>query len=300
MKNFFKIFIFIFFLFIILLAYDNSDKLYLFYRDNILKVKDNITIEKNLYYKNRNYLYIQNTDDFITKTKNQTLNILYTIINSGASSFTFYCDNEYNKCIDDLKEILNDENILSSINNYVHPYNSFEVINASYDNMGKITIDIIKSYNENEINLIENKVNEIIEQNINYDMDKKEKIKIIHDYIINNANYDITLENKKHSKADDVLIQKRGICSSYTDAMAIFLEKFDINNYKIASTNHVWNLVYIDNTWLHLDLTWDDPVSEDNKDILDDKYFLISTDNLLTLDKSDSHHFNKNLYLEAK
>ena len=94
--------------------------------------------------------------------------------------------------------------------------------------------------------------------------------------------------------------------SFYKDFKELYIDGNDlvvitnINNYKIASTNHVWNLVYIDNTWLHLDLTWDDPVSEDNEDILDDKYFLISTDKLLTLDKSDSHHFNKNLYLETK
>ena len=35
-------------------------------------------------------------------------------------------------------------------------------------------------------------------------------------------------------------------------------EDFGIKNYKIASSNHVWNYVYIENNWYHLDLTWDE------------------------------------------
>ena len=41
MKKFINFILVIFFIFLILLAYDNKDKIYIFYRDNILKVKDN-------------------------------------------------------------------------------------------------------------------------------------------------------------------------------------------------------------------------------------------------------------------
>ena len=165
MKKTFKFFLVIFLIILILLAYDNKDNLYLFYRDNILKVKDNIKLERNSYYRDNDYLYVQNTNDFVSKSYNDTLNIIYSIINSGVSSFTFYCDNSYNTCIRDVENILDNNYILSSINNYVHPYNSFEVIKASYDSYGKITLNIIKAYTEKEINLIEDKVNEIINKN---------------------------------------------------------------------------------------------------------------------------------------
>lgn len=300
MKKTFKFFLVIFLIILILLAYDNKDNLYLFYRDNILKVKDNIKLERNSYYRDNDYLYVQNTNDFVSKSYNDTLNIIYSIINSGVSSFTFYCDNSYNTCIRDVENILDNNYILSSINNYVHPYNSFEVIKASYDSYGKITLNIIKAYTEKEINLIEDKVNEIINNYINSSMNDEEKIKIIHDYIINNAHYDTSLEKLKYSKADDVLVYKRGICSSYTDAMSIFLNKFNINNYKISSEDHIWNLVYLNNNWLHLDLTWDDPVSEDGKDVLDYSYYLITTNKLKEIDNSKSHRFNKDFYLELK
>ena len=90
MKKTFKFFLVIFLIILILLAYDNKDNLYLFYRDNILKVKDNIKLERNSYYRDNDYLYVQNTNDFVSKSYNDTLNIIYSIINSGVSSFTFY------------------------------------------------------------------------------------------------------------------------------------------------------------------------------------------------------------------
>ena len=57
----------------------------------------------------------------------------------------------------------------------------------------------------------------------------------------------------------------------------------------------MWNYVKINNEWLHLDLTWDDPVSEDGKDILDDKYFLIDDEALSKLEKDD-HTYNADIY----
>ena len=95
--------------------------------------------------------------------------------------------------------------------------------------------------------------------------------------------------------------------------MALFLEKIGLNNFKIAMTpednqnseGHVWNAVYLDNQWLHLDLTWDDPVSNDGTDYLQHKYFLITTEQLNEIDTSGEvqvleHQFKKNIYLEMK
>ena len=82
--------------------------------------------------------------------------------------------------------------------------------------------------------------------------------------------------------------------------MAVILTKLNVPNFKVASATHVWNAVYVDNTWLHLDLTWDDPVSTSGKDILDHSYFLITNDRLEELDKENKneHIFNKGTYYE--
>ena len=95
--------------------------------------------------------------------------------------------------------------------------------------------------------------------------------------------------------------------------MAIFLTKLGFDNYEIATTpekisnsatGHIWNAVYYSGKWLHLDLTWDDPVSNDNKDYLFHTYFLINNEEMKKADTGqtiiEEHNFNKEYYLEFK
>ena len=134
-------------------------------------------------------------------------------------------------------------------------------------------------------------------------MSNKQKIKTIHDYIINNGRYATDKIRKKHpnkdyNKANDILIEGVGLCSAYSDAMALFLYEFGIDNYKIASDNHIWNLVKINNKWLHLDLTWDDPVTQTGVQKLEDIFMLIDNKELKEL-KVTQHKYDKNIYKEA-
>ena len=149
-------------------------------------------------------------------------------------------------------------------------------------------------------------------------MDIYTKIKTIHDYIINTTKYDVERNNNKTSKyksfiAYGPLLEGYATCNGYTDAMALFLTKMGIPNFKVAMTpdtntkdeeGHVWNAIYLNNTWLHLDLTWDDPVSLDGKDYLEHTYFLITTKELEAIDNQDvqitEHNFKRNIYLELK
>ena len=130
----------------------------------------------------------------------------------------------------------------------------------------------------------------------------KQLDKIIHDFIIDNAEYDKLKYNNKNdatyksNTAYGVLIQGYGTCNGYADAMAIFLDKLNIINYKISNDEHIWNLVYLDGKWYHLDLTWDDPISDIN--INRDTYFLITTKTLEELNDG-THNFDKKIYSEA-
>ena len=104
--------------------------------------------------------------------------------------------------------------------------------------------------------------------------------------------------NNSH-KASGPLIDGIALCSGYSDAMKIYLDKLKVPNYKISNSNHIWNLVYLDGQWLHLDLTWDDPVTTDGSNILLYKFFLISTDELHKLDAT-GHNFNVEYYPETQ
>lgn len=285
------------------LGHYHKDEIYVFYRENILKVKENIKLEKNEYYKDKDYSYVQNTNDFVAKDEKHLLNIFYTVINSGTDKFTFYCDDNYKECINDVIKLVDDKETLSNVNNFVHPFNSFESINASYDDYGQIDLKINKVYSAQDITLVNEKINSIIKNKIKKNMTNKEKIKTIHDYIINNGKYATDEMRKKnpnrsYNKANDILIDGVGLCSAYADAMALFLYEFDIDNYKIASDSHIWNLVKINNKWLHLDLTWDDPVTSTGVQKLEDIFMLIDDDELKEL-KVTQHDYDKAIYKEA-
>ncbi|NLA33057.1 MAG: hypothetical protein GX864_03880, partial [Mollicutes bacterium] len=95
------------------------------------------------------------------------------------------------------------------------------------------------------------------------------------------------------------LIQGKAICSGYADAMAIFLSEFNIPNFKVASETHVWNAVYINNNWYHLDATWDDQIDSNGNEKLIHKFFLINSANLKKY-ASDDHIFDKTIYQEFR
>ncbi len=260
--------------------------------------------EKNKYYRSYDFSYIQNTTDFMPDCKQDLLNIYYTAINAGKNEFTFYCNKDYDNCLTDLESIANDQDTLSLINNYVHPYNGFKHIETEFDNNGKITITIHKNYNATEIANIEKQL-DIIEKNIvNQNLSLEANIKAIHDYIINNATYDVGRrdyndQTYKSDTAYGALLQGYATCSGYTDAMQLMLERLGIENFKIASDNHIWNAINLDGTWKHLDLTWDDPITTTGVNTITHDYYLISTKKLLTLDQTE-HNFNQEIYTELK
>lgn len=232
------------------------------------------------------------------------MNIYYTILDRGLTDFVFYCSEEYKECIQDVKDISNNQVLLSHINNFVHPYNSFKSIETEYDTLGKITIKISHTYTDEMIRSLQQKTKEIQKDVIQDEQDPEKMIKLIHDYIINNSRYDSDRSDQKtvNYQSDTAygnLIQGYGICGGYADSMKLFLDLYQIPNYKIASENHVWNLVKVNDQWLHLDLTWDDPIVTNGKDVLEYNFFLITTQELQEL-QTNQHNFDTAIYQEAK
>ena len=267
-------------------------------------INESTKLANNEYAINQDYKFIKITDNFSPKSDTDIKNIYYTIINSGMNNFTFYCNKEYKNCIDDINYISNNQKLLSYINDFVPAYNSFKNIETEFDSLGKIKVTIKHNYTQTEIDEINNKIDEIIKSEINDDMDDEAKIKAIHDYIINNTKYDKDRSDNKVTKynsntAYGALIEGYAICGGYADSMKLFLDKFKIPNFKVSSENHIWNAVYLNNKWYHLDLTWDDPVTKNDEDILEYNYFLIDTDELLSLEH-EQHIFDQNIFLEFK
>ncbi len=289
-----------------------------FLADNITQEPELVIKPENEFTKKKDYLFVQRTNDFIPYSYQDLLNIVYTAIDNGWQTFTFYCPSEYENCLSDMELISNDNLIYTHINNYVHPFNGFTNIKTKINESGEITIDVNFLYTANDIIAINQKVDQVIKEIIKDNMEDYDKIKAIHDYIANNSKYDVernktNTSSYKSNTAYGPLLQGYATCNGYTDLMAIFLTKLGFDNYKIATTpnlisysttGHIWNAVKFKDEWLHIDLTWDDPVSNDGKDYLFHTYFLVNNEAMSEADKGETvledHNFEKKYYLEFK
>jgi len=258
---------------------------------------------KNPYFKEKNYQFVQNTDNFKPRNIQDLLNIYYTVINAGETNFTFYCPDTYEECLTEVANIAENQTTLSHINNFVHPFNGFKNIETEFDSLGKVTITIHHTYSKEEIESLNNEVSRLEKELYTDDMTDQDKIKAVHDYIINTTRYDSNRSDHNiieydSEKAIGALFQGVALCGGYTDAMTLFLHNMGIDNYKVASQKHIWNAVDYEGTWYHLDLTWDDPVTSDGSDILQYTFFLINTKKLLSIEDTE-HNFNQLVYKEV-
>lgn len=270
---------------------------------SLLKNQPKVVISKpNEYYKNNSFKYIKLSEDYIPYSKQDILDIFYSILNSGYETFTFYCPVEYKDCLKDVERLSIDNDIFTHINNYVSPYNNFSNIKVIYSSTGEINVEVTKLYSEEEIRDINNKLDEIISNIIKEDTTNEDKILAFHDYIINNTKYDKKRETNNSTYKSNIaygpLIEGYAVCGGYADAMALFLNRLNIPNYKVASKTHVWNAVYLDKKWVHLDLTWDDPITlNSDTDTLLHKFYLIDTEKLESY-KIEDHEYDKTIYQE--
>ena len=299
-----KLIAYLIMLVIIILTFIYREEITNYVTNNIIKQEKQEELKYNDYAKKQDYKYVSIVNDLKIKSKDEIKNIFYTVLDSGIDSYSIYCDSDYKNCTKDVEEFFNNKDNLSEINNFVHPYNSFKNIKISVTNYGKITLVITHIYNKDEISVVNDQIDTFIKDNINDSMNNEEKIKAFHDYIVNNTKFDTEIENSSDRlnstsyTAYGLLINHKAICGGYTDTMAIYLDKLNIPNLRISTNEHVWNLVYLNDKWLNLDVTWDDPVTSNGTDMLMYDYYLIDTNTLLSKDTTQ-HNFNKDIYLEA-
>ncbi|MEF2967527.1 transglutaminase domain-containing protein [Paenibacillus sp. M1] len=102
----------------------------------------------------------------------------------------------------------------------------------------------------------------ILQDIVRPEMNDHQKVKAIHDYVVQHLQYDKELE--KYT-AYEGLRSGEAVCQGYTLLAYKLLEKAGIANLIVEGTAgsrlHAWNLVKLDNRWYHLDTTWDDPLS---------------------------------------
>lgn len=94
-----------------------------------------------------------------------------------------------------------------------------------------------------------------------------DKVKSLHDWLIEYMEYDSGASNK--SSVYGALIEKRGVCESYSRTFKYILDELGIENILATGTatnsngrteDHMWNYVKLNGKWYAVDPTWDDPI----------------------------------------
>jgi len=125
-----------------------------------------------------------------------------------------------------------------------------------------------------------------------------EKVKAIHDYIINRTSYDQTL--KKHT-AYNALINKSSVCEGYALAAYRMFTDEGMESRIISGIAgggpHAWNIVKVDGKWYYIDLTWDDPITNTGEQVLRYDYFLKNSKEFS--DHTRDSKYNTKAFLKA-
>jgi len=121
-------------------------------------------------------------------------------------------------------------------------------------------------------------------------MSTYQKVKIIHDEIINNCEY--VLQGQEFDSAYGALVNKKAKCTGYAHAFAYVCNRAGIKTAFVIGDDgtHIWNMVYINKKWYHIDLTWDDPVSNFTQNTTYN-YFLLSDKQITETQKIDDNDF---------
>ncbi len=96
-----------------------------------------------------------------------------------------------------------------------------------------------------------------------------EKLRYIHNYLIDNIDYETTISQPNIYNIYGALILKECVCEGYAKAFQYLVSATGFENVIIngkatntigETENHAWNYVKIDNAWYAVDTTWDDPI----------------------------------------
>jgi hypothetical protein len=184
------------------------------------------------------------------------------------------------------------------------------ICNYTIEDYSDITDDIIRYQTAIENNKVDRlsetdqeictAVQKVISALITTDMTDYDKVKTIHDFIINTCAYDTSTEDPydlpdSSFSIEGVIIKEVAVCQGYAETFKLFMNLLDVENQFVIGTadgiSHAWNLVKIDGNWYHVDTTWDDPSSEDGEQLLRYDYFLVNDEQI-----SENHIWERQNY----
>lgn len=170
-----------------------------------------------------------------------------------------------------VKDSKDAKKFLQGVYSVVPFFNSMTIRSLS----GNYTINLqnLSSYeSQTVVNVAKQWISEIVTD----DMTDVEKLKAIHDKIIDETIYDASSGDEAHSPGA-VAFDNKAVCDGYSRMFTIMATLVEIPVVQVTSNimNHAFNLVYVNGEWLLVDATYDDPITSNGKQVLKHDYFLI-------------------------
>ncbi len=128
-----------------------------------------------------------------------------------------------------------------------------------------------------------------------------EKIKEVHNWLIDNIEYDVNFESDESYSISGALIEGKAVCEGYARSFKYIMDELGIPCVLVSGTgtnsngeteSHAWNYVQLDGKWYAIDVTWDDPVVIGNGYVSADtryKYFLKGSNTFLVTHQEDGY-----------
>lgn len=118
-----------------------------------------------------------------------------------------------------------------------------------------------------------------------------ENIKMVHDYLIENTEYDTSVSKENIYNIYGAMVNKQAVCEGYAKSFKYLMDALGIpctlvigeaTNSEGQTENHAWNYVQIDENWYAIDCTWDDPISSTGwvSEASKYRYFLKGSDDM--------------------
>jgi len=94
-------------------------------------------------------------------------------------------------------------------------------------------------------------------------------IKMVHDYLVDNFEYDSSLSRQNIYNIYGALVNNVCVCEGYARSFKYLMDEMGIpcvlvigqgTNSQGQTENHAWNYVNVNGNWYAIDCTWDDPV----------------------------------------
>ncbi|MGO4107600.1 transglutaminase domain-containing protein [Paenibacillus sp. YAF4_2] len=178
---------------------------------------------------------------------------------SRSEHFTLQYKGDKHKLSDGLQNTINLALAQDDYTAYI--LDSYLYTIRSWGNLSTIKLEARYRETTEQTAIVDEMVKKALAQIITPQMNEHQKVKAIHDWIIEKLQYDETL---KHYTAYDALTTGTAVCQGYSLLAYKMLKAVGIPvliaEGKVKTGDHAWNMVQLNGNWYHLDLTWDDPI----------------------------------------